>query len=98
MTKDEIRAAVTTAISEVELQCGRKPLQDIPGGSRPAIDLDQWDSLLCVEATVIVETALGKKFDVESIFVTIEPEPRARSIDEIVQTLFDALSKQEETA
>ena len=98
MTREEIRAAVTAAISEVEQQCGRQPPHDIPGGSRPAIDLEHWDSLLCVEATVIVESALGQNIDVESIFVTIEPEPRPRSIDEIVQLLYDALSKEEQTA
>lgn len=92
MTKDEIRVAVTAAIGEVEQRCGRAAPPAVPGDTRPVIDLSCWDSLLGVEATLIVEEKLGKELDVESIFVTDGENPRARTFDEIVNVLFDSLA------
>jgi hypothetical protein len=93
VTKDEIRTAVTAAIAEVEERCGRA-VPPLPGQTRPVTDLAGWDSLLGVEATLIVEEKIGRELRIESIFVTDNDTPSARSVDEIVNVLFDSLSRE----
>ena len=90
MTKAEIQAAVSAAIREVEQQCGRE-IPTLPGQARPVTDLPGWDSLLGVEATLIIEQKIGKELGAESIFVTEGDKPKARSIEEIVNVIFDRL-------
>jgi len=94
MTKDQIRAALTTAIAEVEARCGRGAPQALPGEIRPVVDLDCWDSLLGLEATLVIEQKVGRQLGVESIFVTEGDKPKARSINEIVNVLFDSLANE----
>ena len=95
MDKEQIRAAVTAAVSEVEALCGREAPQQLSGDIRPVVDLANWDSLLGVEATLIVEEKVGQNLGVESIFVTDSNEPRARSVDEIVEVLFDSIASED---
>ena len=93
MTKSELRTAVISAIADVEERCGRqKPA--LRGDTRPISDLAEWDSLLGVEATLVVEEILGKQFAVESIFVTDDVKPIARSINQIVDLLFKSHLKE----
>ena len=92
MTKNEIRAAIVAAITEIEERCGREGPPALPDDLRPVIDLDCWDSLLGVEATLVIEEKVGRVLTVESIFVTDGDSPNARSIDEIVDVLFDSLA------
>ncbi len=92
MTRNEIQAAVTAAIAEVEERCGRQAPSALTGQIRPVVDLDCWDSLLGVEATLVIEQKVGRDLDVESIFVTDGDKPKARSIDEIVDVLFECLA------
>lgn len=92
MTKNEVRAAVAAAISEIEEQCGRETPPALPDEMRPVVDLGCWDSLLGVEATLVIEQKIGRELGVESIFVTDGDKPKARSIDEIVNVLFDSLA------
>ena len=91
MTKSEIQIAVISAIVEVEERCGRQN-PTLNGDTRPIDDLAAWDSLLGVEATLIIEEKIGKQFALESIFVTDDDKPMARTIDEIVKSLFETLS------
>lgn len=95
MTKDQIRAAVTATIAEIEARCGREAPQALPGEIRPVIDLACWDSLLGVEATLIIEQKVGRELGVESIFVTDGDKPKARSIDEIVNVLLGSLANED---
>jgi hypothetical protein len=94
VTKDQIRAAVTAAIVEVEGRCGREAPQVLQGEIRPVVDLVCWDSLLGVEATLVIEEKVGRELAAESIFVTDVDNPKARSIDEIVNLLFDSLANE----
>lgn len=93
MTKSELQTAITSAIAEVEKRCGRQEPK-LQGDTRPVIDLAAWDSLLGVEATLVVEEKIGKQFALESIFVTDDEKPKARTIDEIVELLFETLSNE----
>ncbi len=86
MNKSELRAAVIAAIAEVEARCGRDA-PELKDDTRPVTDLAEWDSLLGVEATLIVEDNIGKEIALESIFVTEDDDRTARSIDEIVDLL-----------
>jgi len=81
-----------TAVAEVEQRCGRKAPQELAGTMRPVIDLSCWDSLLGVEATLVVEEKIGRELGLESIFVTDGEKPKARSIDEIVRLISDTFA------
>lgn len=94
MTKNQVWAAVTAAIAEVETRCGRKVPKTLSGDVCPVADLDCWDSLLGVEATLVIEEKVGREFGVESIFVTGGDKPKARSIDEIVDALLASLKSE----
>ena len=94
MTKQEIQAALTAVITEVEKRCGREGPQGLSGSLRPVVDLGGWDSLLGVEATVILERELGKELGVESVFVTDDDCPRARTVDEIISLLDQSLARE----
>lgn len=86
MNKSDLRAAVIAAIAEVENRCGRDE-PELINDTRPITDLAEWDSLLGVEATLIVEENIGQEIAIESIFVTEGDDAAPRSIDEIVDLL-----------
>jgi formylmethanofuran dehydrogenase subunit E len=83
MMPEEVRAAVTQAIAEVQ-KLGGHACPDIEIGLRPIGQLEGFDSLISIEATVIVETKLGCDLGIESIFVS-EDGGRSLSIDEVVE-------------
>lgn len=83
MTPEDVRAAVTQAIAEVQ-ELGGHACPDIDVGLRPIGQLEGFDSLISIEATVIVETKLGCNLGTESIFIS-EDGGKCLSIDEIVK-------------
>lgn len=56
-TRAQIRAAVEKVLREVQATSGR-PCPRIADDTRPIGDLDSFDSLMAVEATVLVEAEL----------------------------------------
>jgi acyl carrier protein len=69
MDKATIRAAVVAAITKVQDASGRPP-PDMSGNVVPIGDLDAFDSLSGVEATVLIEKELGCELSQGSAFVT----------------------------
>lgn len=83
MTPNEIRAAVIKVLRDVQSLSGR-PWVELDAGDEPIGDLDGFDSLSGVEATVLVEKELGQgELGTDSLFVS-EDGKRALSLGEIV--------------
>lgn len=91
MTTEEVRAAVTQAIVEVQ-ELGGHACPDIDVSLRPIGQLEGFDSLISIEATVIVETKLGCNLGTESIFIS-EDGGKCLSIHEVVERVICVAAK-----
>jgi acyl carrier protein len=83
MQAAKIREAVQQAIAEVQ-ELGGHAAPDLDNGLRPIGKLEGFDSLISIEATVIIETKLGCDLGTESIFISEEGD-KCLSIDEVVK-------------
>jgi acyl carrier protein len=70
-------------LTEVQEMSGCAPPQLTPN-SKPIGDLEGFDSLSSIEATVLIESALGINAGCESLFISDDGQ-NALTLDEILQ-------------
>lgn len=90
MTKDEFRSMVLDVLQEVQKMSGRE-WSDLCADARPIGNLDGFDSLSAVEATVMIEEKLGCELGIDSVFVSDDGR-RALTLVEISERLSELLT------
>ena len=88
----KIKEILLSTLKEVQINSGHD-WSDLSLSSRPIRDLAEFDSLLSVEVTVIIEDKLnlGNITEGRSIFISEDGE-QALSIKEIISTLMTLIS------
>lgn len=90
----QIQTVVLDVLKEVQELCGRS-WNGLDPSATPIGDLDGFDSLCSVEATVMVEAKLGcGRFKPDTIFVS-EDGTRALSVAEVAKRIETLLSAPE---
>src|SRR5262245_26757143 len=85
-TKTQIRAALEKVLRQVQTVSGR-PCPDITDTTRPIGELDAFDSLMAVEATVLLEQELNVALAEGTPFISTTGRKRALSVAEIVDRI-----------
>lgn len=89
MEKQKIRAALVAVIGQVQALSGR-PCPDVSDSTKPIGDIEGFDSLLAVEATVMLEQALGCTLDDGVPFVSADGKTAlkvAQIIDRVIEMI-----------
>ncbi len=86
MTRQQVTAAVNEAIRQVQVMSGRK-MGAIRSNTRPIGNLDGFDSLSGIEATVILAGLIGQDFPDNYNPFVFDTDRRAATLDEIVQNV-----------
>ena len=89
MDRDDIVRQVILTVTQVQETSGRS-VGGIGPDTRPLRDLQDFDSLCGVEATVLLSAAVGQELP-DSVFVPQEGS-RLLTIDEIVDRVVDCMS------
>lgn len=89
MTVNDIEFNVIAALKEVQQLSGRA-WADLNPSSKPIGELDGFDSLASIEATVVIEGKLGCKIEQNSLFIS-DDETRALTIRQICERLAEVL-------
>lgn len=90
MSPAELQSAILSVLQEVQTLSGR-PWAGLSETAKPLLDLDGFDSLCGLEATVMVEERLGcGDLGVDSVFVSDDGQ-RSLSIREIAERLANRL-------
>ena len=82
--KAAIRAAIEKVLRQVQAASGRE-CPDITDTTCPIGDLDAFDSLMAVEATVLLEQELKCTLDDGTPFISATQQKRALTIAEVVE-------------
>jgi hypothetical protein len=82
-TPTEIRTALEKILQQIQAAGGR-PCPVISDSTKPIGDLEDFDSLLGVEATVLLEQELGCTLAAGTPFMSAKSSPRALTVAEIV--------------
>ena len=90
MDRDEIVRHIILAVTQVQETSGRS-VDGISRNTRPLKDLQDFDSLCGVEATVLLSGAVGSELP-DSVFVPQEGS-RLLTVDEIADRVVDCVSK-----
>jgi hypothetical protein len=91
-----ISLSLIKILTEVQELSGR-PLCLMNNATKPIGDLDGFDSLSSIEATVMLESALGINADCDSLFIS-EDGAKALTIEEIVARISLLVEPQEASA
>ena len=94
MDRNDIVCEVIQAVTQVQEASGRR-VEGISPNTRPFKDVQDFDSLCGVEATVLLSEALGPDLP-DSVFAP-EQGSRALSITEIADGVLDCMSKAQVT-
>ena len=86
-TRERVLQAIAEVVRETQEASGH-PTATIEGSLRPVGGLEGFDSLLGVEATILLEQKLGVKFSTESVFVTNQA---ASSVAEIADRVLEQM-------
>ena len=89
MDRDNIVTQVIKAVTQVQEISGRS-VGEIGPGTRPLKDLQGFDSLCGVEATVLLSEAVGRELP-DSVFAPHEGS-RVLSVNEIADRVLDYMS------
>ena len=92
MDKQEVNTRVVQAVCVVQEMSGRSA-GNIGSGTRPIRDLDGFDSLSGVEATVVLSELLGHELPDDFNPFVSEDGRRALSIDEIIDSVENILEE-----
>ena len=94
MDRNDIECQVIQAVTQVQEASGRR-VEEIGPNTRPFKDVQDFDSLCGVEATVLLSKALGRNLP-DSVFAP-EQGSRVLSITEIADGVLDCMSKAQVT-
>lgn len=95
MSLQQIRQTILDVLKDIQTLSGR-PWTELPPTAKPLCDLQGFDSICSVEATVLVEERLGgRKLKPYSVFIS-EDGQRALSIDEAAEHIQLQLTAQPE--
>jgi acyl carrier protein len=85
MNVTQITAALQGILTEVqEMSC--RPTASLTGADKPIGQLDGFDSLSSIEATVMIEAKLGIDAKCDSLFIS-EDGSKALTVEEVVQRI-----------
>lgn len=91
MSLDEIRSIVLEVLREVQTLSGR-PWTGVDPAAKPIGELDGFDSLTAIEATVMIEEKLGcPDLGVDSVFVS-EDGKRPLTVEQIARHISKLLA------
>ena len=92
MTPENVQTAILQTLKDIQAVSGRA-WHDLPLTAVPIRDVEGFDSLLSVEATMLVEEKLGcGELKGDSIFISDDGQ-RALSISEIAEKVIKMASK-----
>lgn len=91
MKQELVRQSVIEAILDIQRESGW-PAQAIGGQTCPITDLPGFDSLNCVEATMLVSERLG--VEIEILPLINRTSRKALSINEIAAAIFRSLKEE----
>jgi acyl carrier protein len=83
LTKTQTRAAIEKVLRQVQAVSGRD-CPDITDATKPIGDLDAFDSLMAVEATVLLEQELNVTLAEGTPFISTTGRKRALTVAEVV--------------
>ena len=86
LTKKQIRAAIEKVLRQVQAASGRE-CPDITHTTKPIGDLDEFDSLMAVEATVLLEQELNITLAEGTPFISATGRKRALTVAEIIDRI-----------
>lgn len=86
LTKTQIRAAIEKVLQQVQTASGRT-CPKITDSTKPIGDLDGFDSLMAVEATILVEQELGVTLENNTTPFTSGGSKRALTVAKIVDRI-----------
>ena len=89
MTLPRIKSCICKVINEVQTLSGR-PCIEMNWSTKPVGGLDGFDSLMGLEATVLVEERLGCRLEHDSIFIS-DDGTRALSIQQICERIAESI-------
>lgn len=84
--KTQTRAAIEKVLRQVQAASGRE-CPNITDTTKPIGDLDDFDSLMAVEATVLLEQELGVTLADGTPFISSTGKKRALTVAEIVNRI-----------
>jgi acyl carrier protein len=90
LTKTQVQAAVEKVLHDVQAKSGR-PCPKITSATKPIGDLEDFDSLMAVEATVLLEKELNSTLDSGTPFVSTAGRKRALSVAEVVDRIVEMI-------
>jgi hypothetical protein len=92
MSTNEIQSLVLDVLKEIQILSGR-PWEGLDPSAAPIGELDGFDSLTGVEATVMIEQRLGgRDLDLESLFVSDDGK-HALTVQEVAERISKLLDK-----
>jgi acyl carrier protein len=86
LTKTQIRSTIEKVLRQVQAASGR-PCPGITDRTKPIGDLDEFDSLMAVEASVLLEQELNVTLADGTPFVSATGRERALTVAEIVDRI-----------
>jgi acyl carrier protein len=86
LTTTQIRAAIEKVLRQVQAASGR-PCQAITDATKPIGDLEEFDSLMAVDATVLLEQELAVALAEGTPFTSPTGRKRALTVAEIVNRI-----------
>ncbi len=92
VTSAQIESAVVTVLREVQA-LSDNACPDLEPGLKPMKDLDGFDSLVGLEATVMLEVQLGSKLGCDNIFLD-EQTNRLLAVHEVVVRVGECLTSE----
>lgn len=90
MTRQEIEGAVIRALISIQADESGRELVPIGPDTRPIAELPGFDTLNGVEATLLLERALGRELGTDQLFVSADGR-RALPVSEVVERLFSEI-------
>ncbi len=90
LTKTQIRSAVEKVLRQIQTTSGRE-CPEITDATKPIGDVDGFDSLMAVEATVLLEQELRCVLSEGTPFISVTGRTRALTIAEVVERIAEMI-------
>lgn len=92
-TYEEVRNAVIEVLTDIQINNGQ-PVDEITDATCPTSDLPGFDSIHCVEASVILSVVLGYDIN-ENLFLPQPPSTPPLSVHDITEQILKDMARKE---